>query len=328
MELERAVPRRRRRTWFAITAASAVGVNLAGVALIWSSVRAPRVVVVPGAAPPPEVIAVPTTVPLVITEPAPPPSRMVIAAPPGPRATCPPPRRDAPMVEVPALDDAGVDHLVVAPTNAGWVAAWSESSLYLSYDAGARFTQVTSDELDDERSTLHDISDVTFDCYGRAIVIANHRLGIVDNRALRWVHDFGDSLAGVDRTLIGGGADIVVATPEPFVTHGKIELSVEDTRVLWRAHGNAWRPVEGLPAHAETAPVLVPGAVPSVLTGDALYTITRGKARRALAWPAPEGRTEIAPAMIDVAGRAWGIEMHGGGDCDGSFAPVLVGRVR
>src|SRR5215208_3641285 len=100
--------------------------------IVRPSVATPHVVVTP------HVVAAPA--PSVVTPPA--SARPVAAVSPSRRAACPPSRSDAPVIRTPAIDDEFLNAVVVAPTNAGWVAAWSEGTMWVSYDAGARFTRV------------------------------------------------------------------------------------------------------------------------------------------------------------------------------------------
>jgi hypothetical protein len=435
MDLERiaAPSRRRRRSWLAIPGAIAIVAGATGELRSRDEVHVVTLVR-------DKVIAIPITMPLLMTELAspPPPTPVVLPAPRGPRAVCPPPRRDAPMVTLPEFDDSMVEHVVPAPTNAGWIAAWGGTSLFVSYDAGASFT--TAIASDDGAS----IDDVTFDCYGRVVVAGGGKLGVYAAGTLTWLVDYRGEFETLARHLIGGGPDIVmvnadddseavrlevsrdlgatwsnevvwpafddrrsvsasgqqaadgtirlvlsadqhgpdgdtgkiemreivardgtisvdgttaltgadtrdtsttaariradrvspsfaVAPTAPTIAlapghierYGRINLAAAPDGVWWRTDRRAWQRVDGLSATAQ----LVPGPWPAVVVGDGLYRIERGKPRRVLDWPAESGRTSTAPAAIDLAGRVWAIESRGGGDCDGAFEPVLLGRV-
>ena len=402
MELERvaARARRRHRSWLPIAGAIAI---VAGAA---SELRSPAEVQVVTLVRD-KVVTVPMTVPLLITElaPPPPPTPVVLPAQRGARAVCPPPRRDAPMVALPEFDDSMIEHVVPAPTNAGWIAAWGGSTVYVSYDAGAHFSVALGP--DDGGS----VDDVTFDCHGRVVILASGKLALFADGKLTWLYDYRDEFAGVGRTLIGGGPDIAIVRDvgdygaavlevshdlgttwsyeevwsaivdrrnfratgrqaadgtirlvltadsgdltertgetevraiavrgddvrqEPVtITRGDVERygtvdldAGAGGAASWRRGGGDWQRVEGLPRNGLVQ--LVPGPWPAVVVDGGLYLIERGKARRVLDWPAEKGRTSTEPATIDLAGRVWAIESRGGGDCDGTFEPVLLGRV-
>lgn len=224
-------------------------------------------------------------------------------APPPPRRACPAPHGRAPMVEVPDVEDPFVEHVLPAPTDARWIAMWSGSNLYVSYDAGASFTHV----LEAEGESL---GDVEFDCYGRVLAAANGRRAIYDGARLRWAvlpHAVDD-------------ADV----PDGIVHYGDAELARHDDVVVIRRGEDAWQRVAGLP-DGET--VLVPGARPAVLVDDVLYAIDHARARAVMRWPATDdSRETLVPAAIDRANRVWGLVLRGGGDCDGTSRVVLVGR--
>lgn len=413
MELERITSpsrRHRRRSWLAIV--GVIGL-LVGSAQGLRSRDEVRVVTVVRD----EVVAVPYAVPIVSERvAAPPPTPVVLPAQRGARAACPPPRRDAPMATLPELDDSMLEYVVPAPTNAGWIAAWGSSGLYVSDDAGETFTRVHGADA------AWGIDDVTFDCYGRVVVVAGGKLGIYAAGTLTWLVDYQGEFATLSRYLIGGGPDIVIVheddetnavrlemsrdlgatwsdevvwpvfdaihrsltasghqaadgtirlvltadplsldddtgktevrevvvrsgtlrvesgvgtatdnsyiAPGPIERYGRIDLAVGADGadgVWWRRDHGAWQRVAALPT-ADGATTLVPGPWPAVVIGGGLYRIDHGKARRVFDWPAEEGRTSTEPAAIDLAGRVWAIESRGGGDCDGTFRPVLLGR--
>jgi hypothetical protein len=355
--------------------------------------------------PPPLATTITAPTALATAEPAPPPPPpTALPAHRAPRGACPPPRRDAPMVTLPELGASMLEHVVPGPTNPRWLAVWGgDTDLLISHDAGATFTRVTGGDSEPGLEPGATIDDVTFDCYGRALILASSRLGIYEAGTLTWLYDYRDPFAGIRRTLIGGGPGIAIAyhddrrieievsddlgatwsrhvvhssidghvrargqqaadgairvrfdvdvtgghegfdvvvrggelrvgsttsTSGPVEAYGSIELTTDVHGVLWRSDTAAWRRVEGLPAPGDRGALLVPGPWPSVVVGDALYRIARGTAHRVIAWPAEEGRTSTEPATTDLAGRVWAIESHDGGSCDGSFEPILLGRIR
>jgi hypothetical protein len=224
------------------------------------------------------------------------------AAPPPPRRACPAPHSSAPMVEVPDVENPFIEHVLPAPTDARWIAMWSGSNLYVSYDAGASFTHVLE-------ATGASLGDVGFDCDGRVLATANGRRAIYDGAKLRWA------------ALPHAVDDAEIPAP---VRYGDAELARRDDVVVIRRGGDAWQRVTGLP-DGET--VLVPGARPAVLVDDVLYAIDRARARAIMRWPAADDRREtLVPAAIDRANRVWGLVMRDGGDCDGTSRAVLVGR--
>jgi len=117
------------------------------------------------------------------------------------RPSCPPQRRDAPFVK-PVLPDQ-IDYVQPAPSNAGWIAAWNDANVYVSYDAGATFSRA----LDGDGKVL----DASFDCWGHLIVLRGHRVGVRDGIEERW-HDV-PGLRNEDHDpagVLGGGPDIVI----------------------------------------------------------------------------------------------------------------------
>lgn len=123
------------------------------------------------------------------------------------RASCPPPRRDAPFV-APAKTPERVERVRPSRTNAGWIAAWNEEQVFISVDAGASWQR----RLDGKGKVL----DVGFDCFGRAIVVRESGVGIRDGETEMWkpVPDLAlvgsASESGGHAAVIGGGPDIVL----------------------------------------------------------------------------------------------------------------------
>ena len=156
--------------------------------------------------PPPTIIEAQTTIPVSFSVPitvqrsdpgpiAPPPSAA--------KVSCPAPRTDAPRAkDVHPPQD--VNRVVASRTNAGWIAAWDEHKVLVSTDAGKTFMQM----LDGPG----EVDDVTFDCFGRAIVLRGKKwLGIRDGAREAWREVPG--LAADDnntRALLGGGPDALV----------------------------------------------------------------------------------------------------------------------
>jgi hypothetical protein len=116
-------------------------------------------------------------------------------------ARCPLPRTDAPLVQ-PAQPPEHVASVRPAPTNAGWVAAWSPSAIFVSRDAGATWTRVL-----DGAGT---VADVSFDCFGRVIAVRGGRVGIRDGAHERWRTAPLDLGADKPARVLGGGPDLVV----------------------------------------------------------------------------------------------------------------------
>lgn len=163
--------------------------------------------------------------------PVPLPVERVVAVP-AARATCPPPRRDAPFA-APAPLPEPIERVRPSVTNAGWIAAWNADHVFISLDAGRSWQR----RLDGPGT----VQDVTFDCFGRALALRDDRIGIREGDAERWAHVPGispvDELYGRDGVLLGGGPDVVVI--------GHPKRSPDDT---WRARlavshdlGATWR---------------------------------------------------------------------------------------
>jgi hypothetical protein len=163
--------------------------------------------------------------------PAPAPSQTIVLPAPAPpaadRPSCPPPRRDAPFV-VPKLDE-DVTRVQAAPTNAGWIAAWNNEHVYVSYDAGATFQRA----LDGEGT----VQDASFDCFGHLIVTRGHKVGVRDGTREMW-HEV-PGLRGNDDDpggVLGGGPDIVVVGNTPGdAWHARLAVSSDGART-WAFH--------------------------------------------------------------------------------------------
>jgi hypothetical protein len=165
-----------------------------------------------------------TTVPATVPAPAtaPPPQ---VAPPATTRPSCPPPRTDASPPgkhEIPH----GVNHVTTSMTNAGWLAAWDEEKVLVSMDAGKTFTRV----LDGPGS----VDDVTFDCFGHAIVSRGDLLGIRDNGHETWRTVPGMGKESTDLLLIGGGPDVVaIGVGEGEDTYALTAISADLGATWW-----------------------------------------------------------------------------------------------
>ena len=184
--------RRKRRAQIAVLVGIVVPAQLA--CLMW--VLRPRE----------HVRVVHTTSTEIVAMPAPVPFEHVVNVP-TERASCPPPRRDARFVAPASLPEA-VARVRPSVTNAGWIAAWNDDTIYISMDAGASWTQ----RLDGEGV----VRDVAFDCYGRAIAVRGRKLGILDGDGVHWEALPGlrltdDDLYGRPHAVVlGGGPDVAV----------------------------------------------------------------------------------------------------------------------
>jgi hypothetical protein len=191
---------------------------------------------VPALAAQPIVVAAPAVVippaPVVVTIPAPaPPARAPVRA-------CPVERRDAPWVK-PELPEP-IDGVRPAPSSAGWIAAWNDQHVFVSTDAGATFQRV----LDADGK----VSDVSFDCLGRVVVLRGWRLGIRDGTREQWTTVPGfRAEAGDGGGVIGGGADVVVIGPTEQGT-ARVAIS-SDLGQSWRFHDVG--PIFGLDAKVQ-----------------------------------------------------------------------------
>jgi hypothetical protein len=122
---------------------------------------------------PPTIVHAQTTIPVTFTVPitvqhtTPPPAAGPMAA--TANQACPPPRTDAPRAKAlhPPHD---VNRVTASRTNAGWIAAWDDTQVLVSTDAGVSFYRV----LDGPGA----VNDVTFDCFGNVVVLRDRQLGI------------------------------------------------------------------------------------------------------------------------------------------------------
>ncbi len=283
---------------------------------------------------------------------------------------CPAPHSDAPIVDPPALG-ATVEHVRPSPSDARWIAAWSHDRVYISRDAGATFRAV----LDGDGV----VRDVSFDCFGHALVVRGERLGVRDERGEHWsvvpgfVADDNDEI-GSGLVIAGGGPDAVVigrttdgarvaispdlgatwrfrevaqtleqaltaaqsadgtirawatladcmnddlvrvtvrgdkvatrmdAIPEsPFVLWGGVAITADFGTPAWWTAESKQEPITGLPSGVGEV-ALVPGALPTIVVGDAAYRVEHGHARKL---PVV---VDGAPAAVDLAGRIWSID--------------------
>jgi len=178
----------------------------------------------------PQVLAVPTAVPA--------------SSAPAARATCPPPRRDAPRITPGELPEE-ITHVRPSPTNAGWIAAWNAAHVFVSTDAGASWHR----QLDGDGA----VQDVAFDCFGRTIAIRGDRVGIRDGAVERWrrppgvqmasTHTAdGDVAAYADGRVLGGGPDVVVLANGPDDQRRGVLVRSFDLGVTWQRYdvSEAW----------------------------------------------------------------------------------------
>jgi hypothetical protein len=214
----------------------------------------------------------------------------------GPRV-CPPPRTDAPRIAPPALDER-IDRLVVAPSNAGWVAAWNGEHVFVSTDAGAHFERV----LDGPGA----VSAVGFDCFGTVIVVRTPQaLGLRVGGVERW-----QTLAGVelmDRSeepaghaaLVSGGPEIVIVGRRDDWWNPRVAIS-SDLGHRWRYHDldASWEApiVRGRAREDGSIEARLPSA-DCMGDGEAVVSIRRGAVAQELggAWPALGHRLELEP---------------------------------
>ncbi len=155
----------------------------------------------------------------------------------GRRASCPPPRTEAPRIIPPELDEP-IENVQPAVSNAGWIAAWNTEHVFVSTDAGASFSRV----LDGPGA----VRDVDFDCHGNVIVLRGALVGMRSGPREHWRSIPGVQLAdkkyGVSDesepphvSIIGGGPDLAVAGHEIDHDSDKARLAVsEDLGESWR----------------------------------------------------------------------------------------------
>lgn len=111
--------------------------------------------------------------------------------------------------------------------------------------------------------------------------------------------------------------DGVVETDEvgsvgPIALRGDIALIGGREGARWKRFGEGdWHDIAGLSGEAH----VVPGPLPRVVAGDAVYRIDRGRAKRTGAW-----RERDVASVVDRAGRVWGV----GETIDGEAAWAVV----
>jgi hypothetical protein len=139
--------------------------------------------------------------------PVPPPVPVAVARREPVASTCPAPVKTAPRAN-PKQFPEGVEHASAAITDARWLAAWDDQHVFVSRDGGGTFARV----LDGPGR----VEDVTFDCFGNALVLRGHQLGVFGDReswhdvpvvAPREQADIENDGHGV---LIGGGPEVIV----------------------------------------------------------------------------------------------------------------------
>ncbi|MBK9037023.1 MAG: hypothetical protein IPL61_38200 [Myxococcales bacterium] len=168
----------------------------------------------PPAAPPSAMAPVPRS----------PPTPAPVSAPLTSARACPLARTDAPRLRPPVLPE-DIDHVAVAPSNVGWVAAWNPRSIYVSTDAGAHFARV----LDGPGRVV----DVGFDCFGTVVAIRGTQLGLRSGAREAWRSvpglriepeagdpDLADDAWRYHAAVVSGGPEVVVvglqADPEAY----------------------------------------------------------------------------------------------------------------
>ena len=122
----------------------------------------------------------------------------------------------------------GVNHVTTSWTNAGWLAAWDEEHVQVSTDGGLSFTQM----LDGPGQ----VRDVTFDCFGRAVVLRDGaRIGVNDNGHEHW-----RTIPGIradddsPTALIGGGPDVIaIGVTSNDTWHARMAISADLGRTWW-----------------------------------------------------------------------------------------------
>ncbi|MGE0402332.1 MAG: hypothetical protein AB7T06_36865 [Kofleriaceae bacterium] len=147
--------------------------------------------------------------PIVVTLPA--PAVVPIPA----QRECPAPNRKARTATAPELPAA--DHVYASPTNADWIVAWNDASIYHSSNGGASFSEVLV-----ASGRVHGVA---IDCFGHVIAARGTEIGVRDGASEMW-HD----LPGIELTerefagypseppkvwIVGGGPDLVVVGFQP-----------------------------------------------------------------------------------------------------------------
>ncbi|MGE0402331.1 MAG: hypothetical protein AB7T06_36860 [Kofleriaceae bacterium] len=195
----------RRKRWARVAIATVLLAQAAALAIALSRTPTTHVVTRVEHTRTTEVLAIPSP-PVMVPLP--------VAAPPSATdtRTCPTPRTDAPSLIPPQLEIEPTG-LAVSPTNAGWIAAWNETYVFVSTDAGRTFRRVL-----DGDGRVHAAQ---FDCFGHVIVARGARLGIAEGARETWRDipglDLGnlDDIGYDDITLIGGGRDVIVLGSSP-----------------------------------------------------------------------------------------------------------------
>ena len=302
-ELDRAVlaPRRpwRRRMLVVAGASAAASLQVIALALLVRP-RAPRAIVVPKPMfAEAHVVAVCAPAPVAPVAPTPPPP-VIASVPPddaGAQRACPPPRTDAPRL-TPGMPDEHVDRITVAPSNAGWVAAWNDAHVFVSTDAGAHFARV----LDGPGA----VSDVGFDCFGTVAVVRGQQLGVRTGDDERWsavpgVELRGWPVEGEDRrghaAIVSGGPEIVIVGRQQAESWAPRLARTDDLGAHWRYHDVEadWEQpvVHGRQREDGTIAIAVP-ATDCAGEGTTIVRVRRGALTTALGgwWPFPGQRVD------------------------------------
>jgi hypothetical protein len=141
-------------------------------------------------------------------------------------ARCPLGRTDAPLAQ-PTQPPEEIIDVRPSPTNAGWVATWNAESIFVSRNAGASWTRV----LDG----AGEVSDVSFDCFGRVIAIRGKRVGIRDGEHERWRTAPVSIEDGMPSRVLGGGPDIVLVAHAIGMNGVRLAIS-RDGGETWASH--------------------------------------------------------------------------------------------
>ncbi len=115
-----------------------------------------------------------------------------------------------------------IDHVRPAPSNAQWIAAWNEHSIFVSTNAGAAFARV----LDGPG----EVRDVAFDCYGHVFALRGQQFGV---RAAG--HELWRAFEAPNAWLVGGGPDAIVIGRADTVDNPRNRISITpDLGATWR----------------------------------------------------------------------------------------------
>jgi hypothetical protein len=174
------------------------------------------------------------------------------------RSECPMPRTDAPRTQ-PTQPAETVGNVKPAKTNAGWIAAWNTTTVFVSRDAGASWRRV----LDGSDYVI----DVDFDCFGNVLVVRGDRVGVAYTGGEHWSRvpylmlrdndpEVGDAYYHrAVASIVGGGPDIAIighsrGGPE---TGWQARLVITSDHAHWRQYelGDGW---EGRPAAGRQYP--------------------------------------------------------------------------